>query len=231
MTCLSADFAHRFVWRRSRAHREVYRDRGVRLSRVASESVSALSAVDAIRNIVAVMRARWHLRSAAARGPKVRVWGRLTVHNDGDLRVGDRIRLVSKPVPIEIAVGPQGMLTLGDNVYINYGCSIAAMQSVHIGSGAHIGPYVFIMDNDFHRLEPERRDEMPPSAPIYIGDNVWLGARAIILRGVTIGDGSVVAAGSVVSRDVPPRSIVGGVPAKLIGSVDDERVETASSGD
>lgn len=159
------------------------------------------------------------------------MWGRLTVHNDGDLRLGDRIRLVSRPVPIEIAVGPQGMLTLGDNVYINYGCSIAAMQSVHIGSGAHIGPYVFIMDNDFHRLEPERRDEMPPSAPIYIGDNVWLGTRAIILRGVTIGDGSVVAAGSVVSRDVPPRSIVGGVPAKLIGSVDDERVETASSGD
>ena len=138
--------------------------------------------VGAARNVVAVVGGRWFFRSAKAHGRRVRVWGRATMLIDGDFRTGDRIRLVGRPVPIEIAVGPNGTLTLGDNVYINYGCSIAAMQSVHIGSGVHIGPYVFIMDNDFHRLEPERRNEMPPSAPIHIGDNVWLGARAINLR-------------------------------------------------
>jgi maltose O-acetyltransferase len=73
-----------------------------------------------------------------------------------------------------------------------------------------------MMDNDFHRLEPERRDERPPSAPIVLEENVWLGVRAIVLRGVTVGAGSVVAAGSVVSRDVPPRVLVGGVPARVI---------------
>lgn len=105
-------------------------------------------------------------------------------------------------------------------MFINYGVSIAALQNVRIGDHANIGTYVLLMDNDFHGLAPERRHELPPSAPICLEDNVWLGARSIVLRGVTIGAGSVVAAGAVVVDDVPPRSVVGGVPARLIGSVD-----------
>jgi maltose O-acetyltransferase len=73
-----------------------------------------------------------------------------------------------------------------------------------------------MMDNDFHRLEPERRDEIPPSAPIVLEEGVWLGVRVIVLRGVTIGAGSVVGAGSIVVRDVPPRSLAAGAPAKVI---------------
>ena len=72
------------------------------------------------------------------------------------------------------------------------------------------------MDNDFHRLEPERRLERPPSRPVVLGSNVWLGGFVIVLPGVTIGDDSVVAAGSVVTRDVPPGVLVGGVPARPI---------------
>jgi maltose O-acetyltransferase len=72
------------------------------------------------------------------------------------------------------------------------------------------------MDNDFHRVEPERRHEVPESLPIILGENVWLGARVVVLRGVTIGAHSVVAAGSVVTRDIPPRTLAAGVPARVV---------------
>jgi maltose O-acetyltransferase len=65
-------------------------------------------------------------------------------------------------------------------------------------------------------MEPERRNEMPASAPIVLEENVWIGIRAIVLRGVTIGQGSVIGAGSVVVNDVPPRSLAAGVPARVI---------------
>ena len=63
-----------------------------------------------------------------------------------------------------------------------------------------------LLDNDYHRIEPERRLERPPSAPIVVEDDVWLGARVIVLAGVTIGAGSCVGAGSVVTDDVPRRA-------------------------
>ena len=75
---------------------------------------------------------------------------------------------------------------------------------------------VMIIDNDFHSLSPEQRDIQPPSKPITIGDNVWLGGHVIVLPGVTIGDGSVIGAGSVVTGDIPPRSLAVGTPAKVI---------------
>jgi maltose O-acetyltransferase len=72
------------------------------------------------------------------------------------------------------------------------------------------------MDNDFHRLEPERRNERPESKPIVLEDNVWLGGRVIVLAGVTIGEDSVIGAGSVVTSDIPPKVIAAGVPARVI---------------
>jgi maltose O-acetyltransferase len=144
------------------------------------------------------------------------LWGRPAISNLGTLKVGDRARLVSTIATLEIAVGAEGTLEIGESVFINYGCSIGATKLVRIGAGCSIGPYVFIMDNDFHRLEPERRNELPPSAPIVLEENVWLGARATILRGVTIGAGSVIGATSVVAHDIPPRSLAAGVPARVL---------------
>ncbi|WP_129633676.1 acyltransferase [Candidatus Oscillochloris fontis] len=164
----------------------------------------------------AVLRARWYLRDATLLGWRVRLWGRATVDNQGSMRIGNRVRLVSTIVPLELATGKQGLLEIGESTFINYGCSIAATQFVRIGPCCNIGTYVIMMDNDFHRIEPERREEMPPSAPIILEENVWLGARVIVLRGVTIGAGSVVAAGSVVTRDIPPRSLAAGLPARVI---------------
>jgi maltose O-acetyltransferase len=170
-------------------------------------------------NVKAVLAARWYLRDATSVGPRCRVYGHPRVENKGRLVLADRVRLVSTITPIEIGVEAAGTLEIGSRTFINYGCSIAATSLVRIGARCNIGTYVVMMDNDFHRLEPERRDERPPSAPIIIEDNVWIGGRVTVLRGVTIGADSVVAAGSVVTRDVAPRTVVAGVPAKHMRSL------------
>ena len=69
-----------------------------------------------------------------------------------------------------------------------------------------------------HAMEPERRADMIP-APVKIGDKVWIGANVTILQGVTIGEGAVIAAGAVVNKDVPPRAVVGGIPAKVLKTI------------
>jgi maltose O-acetyltransferase len=163
-----------------------------------------------------VLGARWFLRRAAALGPRVRLWGRPAVTCQGTLLVGDRARLVSDIATLELAVGPGATLSIGEGAFINYGTSIAATERVEIGPRCNIGTHCILMDNDFHRIEPERRDERPESRPIVLEENVWLGARVVVLRGVRIGAGSAVAAGSVVTRDIPPRSLAAGVPATII---------------
>lgn len=114
---------------------------------------------------------------------------------------------------IEVFQG--GALTLG-NGFINSDSVIACENSITIGNGATIGRFVSIYDSDFHKLYDKQGKLMNPSAPIVIGDHVWIGVGAIILKGVTIGNGAVVAAGSVVTRDVPPECIVAGNPAKVV---------------
>lgn len=164
----------------------------------------------------AVARAYWYLRGATQLGKKVRVWGRPSVQARGALIVRDRVRLVSTIATTELVAGPGGTLELGESAFINYGCSIAANLLVRIGPMCSLGTHVIIMDNDFHQIDPERRNERPESRPIILEENVWVGARAIILRGVTIGAGSVIAAGSVVTRNVPPRVVAAGMPARVI---------------
>ena len=164
----------------------------------------------------AVLAAKWYLRRATKVGTRVRLRGRPIISNQGRLVIGSRVQLVSTAAKLELAVLPGGTLEVGDRTLLNYGGSIAAAESVRIGSRCLIGTHAIIMDNDFHRIEPERRLEWPPSKPITIEDNVWLGARVIVLGGVTIGEGSCIAAGSVVIDDVPPRSLAAGVPAKVI---------------
>lgn len=164
----------------------------------------------------AVLRAQWYLRRANQVSKTVRLWGRAVVSNQGKLIIGERVRLNSTITPIELAVGAQGRLEIGDNTFINYGVSIGALQLVRIGPNCNIGPYVNIIDNEFHRLEPHRRYELPDSRPVILEENVWLGLRVIVLPGVTIGKDSVVGAGSVVTKDIPPGCIAAGVPAKII---------------
>ncbi len=107
---------------------------------------------------------------------------------------------------------------IGNNVFINGDSEIAASCSIRIGNNALLGPEVRFMDNDYHDVY----DHAKPGkkAPIVIENDVWIGARAMVLKGVTIGAGAVVAAGAVVIKNVPPRTIVGGNPAKVIRTLD-----------
>lgn len=164
----------------------------------------------------AVARARWYLRRADQVGNRVRVFGRPLIVNGGRMVIGERVQLISTVATLEMVSDVGGLLEIGDGTFVNSGCSIAATQLVRIGADCHIGPHTMMLDNDFHRIEPERRNERPPSAPIIIGDNVWIGSRVIITSGTTIGTGSCVAAGSIVTKDVPARTLVAGVPARVI---------------
>ena len=107
---------------------------------------------------------------------------------------------------------------IGRNVFINAGCQFQDHGGVTLGDGTLVGHNVVFATLN-HVLDPARRAEMIP-APIVVGRNVWIGSNATILPGVTIGDGAGVAAGAVVTRAVEPRTIVGGVPARMIRRIE-----------
>jgi acetyltransferase-like isoleucine patch superfamily enzyme len=133
--------------------------------------------------------------------------------------IGDRVQLVSTVAKLELVVESGGRLTVGSRSLINFGCSIVAVERISIGARCHIGPHCMIMDTAFHELDPDRRLESPEPRPIEIAENVWIGARVIVMPGVTIGAGSAVGAGSVVTHDVEPRTLVAGVPARFIRQI------------
>lgn len=110
---------------------------------------------------------------------------------------------------------------LGRGVFINACCHFQDHGGVTLGDGCQIGHNVVFATLD-HGLEPADRGTTYP-APIMLGRNVWVGSNATILRGVRIGDNAVVAAGAVVTKDVPAEVIVGGVPARIIGSIHREK--------
>lgn len=160
------------------------------------------------------LNARLQLRSAEFRGNRVTLRGRAVISNGGRITLGDRVRLVSTVATLELATLPGGHLEIGDNVFINYGCSLASSNHVKIGNDCLIGSHVMIMDSDFHRVEDKSWDTS--GVPIIIEDRVWIGNRSIVLKGVRVGHDAVVAAGSVVTHDVPPRTVVAGVPARVV---------------
>lgn len=118
-------------------------------------------------------------------------------------------------------------ITIGKNVFINSGCHFQDQGGIDIGDGCLIGHNVVLATIN-HDLYPEN-NRINHYAPIKLGKSVWVGSNATILSGVTVGDWAVVAAGAVVTRDVPPLTIVGGVPAKVIRIIDpkEERHEEA----
>ena len=183
------------------------RDRGSgRLARAAA-LVRLLSVVGPALN------ARLRLRGAT-RGRRVTLRGRPVISNQGRMTFGDRVRLVSTVAPLELVTLPSGHIEVGTNVFVNYGTSIVSSAHVKIGDDCLIGTYVMVMDTDFHRVEDKAWDTT--GRPVILEDRVWLGNRSMVLKGVRIGHDAVVAAGSVVTRDVPPRTVVAGVPAKVV---------------
>lgn len=111
-------------------------------------------------------------------------------------------------------------IRVGRDVFINQNCTMYDLGGIDIGDDVMIGPNVSIITSG-HPLEPARRRAFVTAKPIVIERNVWIAAGATIIGGVTIGENAVVAAGSVVTRDVPPNTLVGGNPARVIRSIDD----------
>lgn len=115
-----------------------------------------------------------------------------------------------------------GRIVVGDYVLISPGTRISASDEITIGNSVMMANGVYITDSDWHGVyDRTLRDERV--TPVHIGDNVWLGDHSVILKGVTIGENSVVAANAVVTRDVPANVIVAGSPAKIVKELDPER--------
>lgn len=147
---------------------------------------------------------------------------------DGVLIIGKGFKCINKLMsnsiglfqPCFFNISTKGAkLIIGDNVGIT-GSTINATKEIIIGNYVTIGSGCLITDTDSHSLDEKERRENNysncKSMPIHIGDDVFIGARSIILKGVTIGNGAVVGAGAVVTKDVPPYAVVGGNPAKVI---------------
>jgi maltose O-acetyltransferase len=169
---------------------------------------------DKLGKIGPAVNARWQLRRATTLRGRITLRGRASIVNQGTMVLGDRVRLVSTVATLELVTLPSALLEIGDNVFINYGSSMAASRHIKIGDDCLIGTHVMVMDCDFHRVEDKRWDV--DGEPVILGDRVWLGNRSIVLKGVTIGHDAVVAAGSVVTHDVEPRTVVAGVPARVV---------------
>ena len=105
-------------------------------------------------------------------------------------------------------------ITIGKRVFINSGCKFQDQGGITIGDDVLVGHNCVIATIN-HAMDPDRRADMMV-APVTIGDKVWIGANVTILQDVTIGEGAIIAAGAVVNRDVPPRTIVGGLPARIL---------------
>lgn len=129
-------------------------------------------------------------------------------------------RLFMRPLPEGVGLFPPFTTDcdlnthLGADVFINAGCRFQDQGGIHIGDRALIGHNCVIATLN-HNMDPARRANLLP-APVRIGADAWLGSNVTVLPGVAIGEGAVVAAGAVVTHDVAPRTVVSGVPAKLI---------------
>ena len=178
-----------------------------------------LAALDAGETIVggSPLHAIMHSTSQEA----LRVTGELNCGYHEPGRVRELLaELTGKPVDESVTVFPPlhadfgKNLTLGQRVFVNAGCKFQDQGGITIGDDTLIGHNsVFATLN--HDLDPSRRADLHP-APIRIGRNVWIGANVTILAGVTVGDNAVVAAASVVTKDVPENAVVLGSPARVV---------------
>lgn len=170
-------------------------------------------------------------------GRNLKVYYKFILGGDGRVIIGDNFTFSSGGGINPISRNIQGsiytdfddtVIQIGDRVGISSSC-LWAMERITIGNDVNIGADCVIMDHDAHPIDYlQRRRSMAfsipykeyskliPSAPIVIGNDVWIGARCIILKGVTIGDRSIVAAGSVVTKSLPADCLAGGNPCKVI---------------
>lgn len=146
-------------------------------------------------------------------GKFVSVNGRPLIQADGKIILGNHVAIWSVFERTKLLVHTGATLTVGSRSRIN-GAHISVKQLMVIGENVRIGPYTLIMDSDFHDVYDRKRGGK--AGQVEIGNDVWIASKVTILKSVKIGTGAIICAGAVVTKDVAPFSMVGGVPARLI---------------
>lgn len=164
-------------------------------------------------------------------GSGIKVWGKVYIyrHSGSEISIGKNVSIVSSPRRYAFNIFPQSKLRtgytgakiiIGSNVGFNSISIFSRSKQVKIGNNTIIGGNCQIADTDGHPVwPPEARHHYPGNehdAPVDIGKNVYIGLNVIVLKGVTIGDNSVIAAGSVVNHSIPENCLAAGVPAKVV---------------
>jgi FkbH-like protein len=160
------------------------------------------------------------LRACTHVGRGARVIGKPLIRNEGRIVIGRRLRLTSRWNPVEFVAEPGGAIEIGDDVAINYGTLVSARSRVRIGHRAQIGNLCIIADTELPNASADGGKAYDEPQPIEIGDDVWLAVRVTVMPGARIGDGAVITAGSVVTGTIPRRVVAGGVPARVLRSLD-----------
>lgn len=135
------------------------------------------------------------------------------IENKGDLYMSANVTFRAMRLRQRISVWKTASLDIGDNVFLNDGVNICSTTNICIGSHTKIGDQTYIYDSDFHQISP---DTPIRQSPVTIGRNVWIGANSMVLAGASIGDNSVIAAGSVVTGSIPANCLAAGSPARVI---------------
>jgi FkbH-like protein len=170
--------------------------------------------------VAEVAAARVFLRRCTSVGGLTRTVGRPRVDNRGRMDIGTRTRLVSTFAPIELTCAAGATLRIGAHGAINFGTIISASRSVDIADEVSIGPYCILSDTEFGDVAAGSAGEAGGAEPIVLEKGVWLASRVTVLPGVTIGEGSVITAGSIVTTTIPRHVVAGGIPARVIRRLD-----------
>jgi acetyltransferase-like isoleucine patch superfamily enzyme len=141
------------------------------------------------------------------------ILGKVRFRFRGTVHIGDKFMVEGMTAGVTVLVARDAVLSIGNGCYMNTGSYIEVYNEVRIGDHALIAPFASIVDDDRHEVEP---GSSRAKGPTIVGNNVWLGRNVAVLPGVTIGDGSVIGANSVVSRDIPPNCFAAGAPARVI---------------
>lgn len=143
----------------------------------------------------------------------------------GSIYIGDRVRISGNVCLIaSYKRNPDPTIVIGDEVYLGFASTLSCADKITIGNRVLIAQFASIYDNNNHPIDPAARAKNMPIneediAPVVIEDDVWIGAHSVILKGVTVGKGAVVAMGSIVSKDVPPMTVVAGNPARVVKTI------------
>jgi acetyltransferase-like isoleucine patch superfamily enzyme len=166
--------------------------------------------------LVSSVLARVWLRDCDEVGVDTKTYGRPHIENRGRIVIGAGVQLASTWAPLELVTGPNGVLEIADGAFLNYGTLVSAQLRVRIGANAMIGNYSIIADTEIPGIGEPAGAPLVEPCPVEIGDGAWLAARVTVLPGTRIGPRAVIAAGSVVSGDIPAGVIAGGIPARIL---------------